>query len=198
MPDDRESRNLFREAMSDVVPLEQKRAELEPERSALTPAQRQRREAAEGRRPGRAAEDPNDLTLGEVPPLHPRDVLAWKKDGVQREVYRKLRTGRYELEGTLDLHRHTVKEAREAVFHFFRLARRKGWRTVLISHGRGEQSPTPARIKSYVAFWLGQLPDVVAFHSAARYHGGTGSVYVMLRKNPEAREAARERHGFKS
>jgi len=69
---------------------------------------------------------------------------------------------------------------------------------VLISHGRGERSPTPARIKSYVAQWLSQVPDLIAWHSAARHHGGTGAVYVMLRKSPEAREAARERHGLKS
>jgi DNA-nicking Smr family endonuclease len=198
MSDDRESRDLFREAMSDVVPLNQKRVEPEPDAPAVTPAQRERRDAAEGRRPAREAEDPNPLTLGEVTRVEPREMLAWKKDGVQHEVFRKLRGGRYPVEGRLDLHRHTVREARKAMFDFFELARRKGWRTVLISHGRGEQSPTPARIKSYVAHWLGQMPDVIAFHSAARHHGGTGSVYVMLRKTAEAREEARERHGLKS
>ena len=198
MSDDRESPDLFREAMSDVVPLARKRVEPEQERHDLTPAQIERREAAEGRRPSAEAEDPNYLTLGEVALVAPRDTLAWKKDGVQNEVFRKLRNGGYVLDGQLDLHRHTVREARKAVFQFFALARRKGWRTLLISHGRGEKSPTPARIKSFVAHWLTQVPDVIAYHSAARQHGGTGAVYVMLKKTAEARETQRERHGLKS
>lgn len=197
-PDGGQPDEDFREAMSDVVPLSQKRVAPEADRPEATPAQLERREAAEGRRPGVQAEDPNYLTLGEVKPLHPWETLAWKKDGVQVEVFRKLKAGRYDLEGQLDLHRHTVREARQAMLQFFAMARRKGWRTVLISHGRGEKSPTPARIKSYVAHWLNQIPDVIAYHSAARHHGGTGSVYVMLKKTPEAREAQRERHGFKS
>ena len=196
--DEGDGDGLFREAMSDVVPLAQKRVSPEPERADATPAQLERREAAEGRRPGPDAEDPNYLTLGEVTLVEPRDTLAWKKDGVQNEVFKKLRLGEYRLDGRLDLHRHTVREARQAVFEFFDLARRKGWRTLLISHGRGERSPTPARIKSFVAHWLTQVPDVIAFHSAARQHGGTGAVYVMLKKTAEAREEQRERHGFKS
>lgn len=188
----------FREAMSDVVPLAQKRVAPEPEPAAPTPAQQVRRDAAEGRRASAEAVDPNYLTLGEVAMLHPRETLSWKKDGVQHEVFRKLRGGRYPIDGRLDLHRHTVREARQALFDFLVLARRKGWRMVLLSHGRGERSATPARVKSYVAHWLSQVPEVIAFHSAARQHGGTGSVYVLLRKSEEARELAREQHGLKS
>ncbi len=206
MPDDRETQNLFREAMSDVVPLSGRKAGKpfhervapEPELREATPAQLERREAAEGRRPASAAEDPNYLTLGEVALVDPRDTLAWKKDGVQNEVFKKLRNGGYPLDARLDLHRHTVRQARRAVFEFLAVARRKGWRTLLIAHGRGEKSPIPARIKSFVAHWLGQVPDVIAYHSASRQHGGTGAVYVMLKKTPEAREEARERHGQKS
>jgi DNA-nicking Smr family endonuclease len=188
----------FRDAMSDVVPLAQKRVAPEPDAPVLTPAQQVRRDAAEGRRSGRDAVDPNYLTLGEVSLVHPRDTLSWKKDGVQHEVFRKLRGGRYPIDARLDLHRLTVREARQALFDFLMLAQRRGWRTVLISHGRGERSATPARVKSYVAHWLSQVPEVIAYHSAARHHGGTGSVYVLLKKSEEARELAREQHGLKS
>jgi len=201
--DDRDTDDLFREAMSDVVPLTQKRiapeaARAEGVRPEPAPDRQERRDAAEGKPGAGGAVDPNYSPLGEVQPLQPGDVLAWKKDGVQNEVFKKLKAGRYRLDGALDLHRHTVREARQALFDFFELARRKGWRTLLISHGRGERSATPARIKSFVAHWLTQVPDIIAYHSAARHEGGTGAVYVMLRKTPEAREAARERHGFKS
>jgi DNA-nicking Smr family endonuclease len=186
----------FREAMAGVAPLAQKRVALGKPPPAATPAQLERREAALGNRQPKV--DPNYLTLSEVPLLHPRETLEWKKDGVQHEVFRKLKGGRYSIDGTLDLHRHTVREARAAMFDFLNLALARGWRTVLISHGRGERSPTPGRIKSYVAHWLTQVPEVIAFHSAVAREGGTGSVYVMLKKSAEAREAARELHGQKS
>lgn len=189
----------FRAAMADVAPLAARVVQRVVPKIAgvpeITPAQQERREAALGERKPKV--DPNFLTLGEVPALHPRDTLAWKKDGVQYEVFRKLRGGKYPIDGQLDLHRHTVREARSALYGFMGTALARGWRTVLISHGRGENGPTPARIKSYVAFWLSQIPEVIAFHSAAPHHGGTGSVYAMLKKTPEARENARELHGQK-
>jgi len=188
----------FREAMSDVAPLTGKqRRRPGSQRKEATAAQLERREAALGNR-NRDAIGPNPLTLGEVPPLEPNDVLAWKKDGVQREVFQRLKNGKYPIEGSLDLHRLTVKEARAEVFRFFALARAKSWRTLLIAHGRGEKSATPARLKSYVAFWLSQIPDVIALHSADPRHGGTGAVLVMLKKSPQAKEEARENYGLKS
>jgi len=190
----------FRAAMSDVAPLKpvpRKLEECPAHPREPTAAELERRDAALGigRTP---AVDPNPLTLADVPPVGPRDVLAWKKDGVQHEVFQRLRGGHYAIEGTLDLHRHTVKEARVALFRFLERAEAKSWRTLLISHGRGEQSATPARIKSYVAHWLGQLPQVIAYHSADRRHGGTGAVLVLLKKSARAKEATREQFGLKN
>lgn len=184
---------FFREAMSGVAPLQRKRRVRTDETAReVTPAQLERREAALGNR-DRA--DPNPLTLGEVPQVQPLEILEWKKDGVQQRVYSRFKAGKYALDASLDLHRKTVKEARAEVFKFFRLALANGWRTVIIAHGRGEQSATPARIKSYVAAWLGQLPEVIAYCSAQGHHGGTGAVYVMLKKAPAAKEQNREQHG---
>lgn len=170
----------------------------EPVRTGqLTPAQEERRNAALGitRHP---AVDPNPLTLGEVPACDPRETLAWKKDGVQHAVFTRLRAGQYPVEGSLDLHHHTVKEAREALYRFFQQAQARGWRTVLIAHGRGEQSRTPARLKSYVRHWLGQLPQVIAYHSADQRQGGTGAVLVLLKKSAQAKEQTREQYGLKT
>ena len=179
--------------MNDVAPLQVKqRVRSDNAAREATPAQLERREAALGNR-DRA--DPNALTLGEVPQVQPHEVLEWKKDGVQRRVYSRFKAGKYPLEAALDLHRKTVKQARTDVFKFFRLALGNGWRTVIIAHGRGEQSATPARIKSYVAAWLAQLPEVIAYCSAQNHHGGTGAVYVMLKKAPAAKEQNRQQYG---
>lgn len=181
---------LFLAEMDGVAPLAEShlrvRAE-SPEAPSL--AQLARRQAA-----ANTGKDSNTLTLGEVPPVDPFDEIAFKRDGVQTGVYRKLRLGRYPQEATLDLHRMTVREAREAVWRFVHDAQRAGLRSVLITHGRGDRSETPGRLKSYVAHWLPTLSAVLAFHSAQRHHGGYGACYVLLRKNAEKRQDNRERH----
>jgi DNA-nicking Smr family endonuclease len=68
---------------------------------------------------------------------------------------------------------------------------------VLISHGKGERSTTPGRLKSFVAQWLIDHPDVIAYCSAQRMHGGVGSVYVLVKKSAAGKAANRERYGLK-
>ncbi|GIS20775.1 MAG: hypothetical protein CM15mP120_26910 [Pseudomonadota bacterium] len=75
------------------------------------------------------------------------------------------------LEYELDLHQKTVKEAQQEVFTLLQRVRPQQWRCVLISHGKGERSATPGRLKSYVAQWLIDHPDVIAYCSAQRMHG---------------------------
>jgi DNA-nicking Smr family endonuclease len=186
--------DLFRSAMSDVAPLKMAPKPARP-RAAPSASQLARRANAEAT--AQPAVDPNYLTSGQVKQLAPHELVSWKKDGVQEGVFKKLRLGKYPLDGTLDLHRKTVKEARVLVFDFVRMALAKGWRCVLINHGRGEQSPTPARIKSYVIHWLAQMPEVLAYHHPERQHGGAGAVYVLLRKSAVSRAENRERHGQK-
>lgn len=186
---------LFQAEMADVARLRVPRKPGRP-RTPATLAQRARRENAESER--RETADPNYLTLGEVKLLAPHDLVSWKKDGVQEGVFKKLRLGKYQLDGKLDLHRKTVKEARAALFEFIHVALAKGWRCVSINHGRGENSPTPARIKSYTIAWLAQIPEVLAYHHPERRHGGAGAVFVLLRKSAALREENRERHGQKS
>ncbi len=185
--------DLFRAAMQDVAPLQAKqRAVLRKDDTGSLVKAAARRQALAQPAP---ALDPNPFQLTEVPQLQPYDVLAWKKTGVQEAVFRKLRQGRYPVEDSLDLHRHSVRQARTALFAFLQQALARGQRMVLVLHGRGERGATPARIKSHVAFWLPQHPDVIALHSAQRQQGGTGALYVLLRKPEAARADNAERHG---
>ena len=191
--DDLDDDSAFAQAMQDVVPLSEQGSVTKTSQRApleVTQAQLSRREAAVGNTP---EVDPNFLTLSEVPQKEPLEYLEWRKDGVQLAVYDKLRHAGYEIEGNLDLHRKTVKEARSLVFNFIRLAQGKGWRCLLISPGKGEFSSTPARLKSYVDAWLKAHPEVIAFCSATRAHGGVGAVYALVRKSKESSEDNRER-----
>jgi DNA-nicking Smr family endonuclease len=151
-----------------------------------------RRLAAEGEPEGRL----NSLVDEGVEPLDAWYVLAFKRPGIQHGVYKKLRQGRYEIDARLDLHRLSVKQARIDVHSFIQDAMQYGLRTVLILHGKGqrkaEQEKT-AVLKGYVNHWLQDSEEVQAFHSAQAVHGGTGAVYVLLRKSLQKKRENRER-----
>lgn len=127
----------------------------------------------------------NFLTDGEVLPIEPEDILSFKLDGVQPGVFKKLRQGKYGFDFHLDLHRKTVAEAREEVFQLLRHSTQYNYRVLLITHGKGAKSNPPARLKSYIYHWLKQVDIVIAFHSAQPRHGGSGSVYVLLKKSDQ-------------
>jgi len=130
--------------------------------------------------------------------LKSNDVLAFRRDGVQHGVYKKLRMGYYEVDACLDLHRMFVEKARQEVFNFINECQKYDLRVVMILHGKGDRNPDNiATLKSHLAIWLPQIDEVLAFHSALKQHGGTGAVYVMLKKSAKAKQINREQYGLK-
>ena len=124
-----------------------------------------------------------DPLSGEPPELlSPMDELAYKKPGVQHGVFRRFRLGQYAIEARLDLHRMTMEQARIALTRFVYDCMANGIRTALVTHGKSEGRPTPALIKSCVAYWLPQFDEILAFHTAQKQHGGYGATYVLLKK----------------
>lgn len=184
-------KDLFLEEMSGVKPLQRE------------PRERLIRQSAEGNVELRrqAATEPlhekiNPLLDEGVDPLDAWYVLDFKRPGIQHGVYKKLRMGRYDIDARLDLHRMTVKQAREEVKQFIDEAGKLGLRTLLILHGKGQrkvEQENTAVLKGYVNHWLQQLEMVQAFHSAQPVHGGTGAVYVLLRKSVDKKRENRER-----
>ena len=131
-----------------------------------------------------------------VAPLDSWFVLEFKRPGIQNGVFRKLKQGRYEAEAGLDLHRMTAAIARQEIFEFVEECHKFGLRSVLIVHGKGESKAEKERssiLKGCVDHWLRQLEIVQAFHSAQPRHGGTGAVYVLLRKSEEKKRENREK-----
>ena len=186
----------FASAMQDVQPLSKgKQTFAPPQRLSADDAEARRRAAEEFQSEEDAS---NFLTLGEVKARDPLEVLEWRQDGIQLAVFDKLRKGGYDIARELDLHQRTVKEARSDVYRLIKQAHTNNWRCVLISHGKGLRSATPAKLKSYVAHWLAQHPLVLAYSSAQRNRGGVGSVYALIKKSAASREENRERFGQKS
>lgn len=181
---------LFQQLLGDdVTPLKQDTAALS-HRHEPTQAQLAKREAATTL----SAQSADDLSLDNAPMIKPDDHFEFKRSGVQDGVYRKLRLGKYPIQARLDLHRRTLEQAREEIIRFFKQCIRMDIRCVVIIHGKGERSNPPALMKSYVSHWMTQIKDVQSAHTAQRQHGGTGALYVMLRKSPEKKAENRERH----
>ena len=181
--------DLFVEEMAGVEPLGRD-ARVRLVKDRLSDDQlRGRRRAAEG-----VDQAINPLAEEGISPLDAWFVLEFKRPGIQNGVYRKLRLGQYQVDARLDLHRMVVKQAREEVFSFIEEATRLGLRTLLIVHGKGQsksQGDQTAVLKGYVNHWLQHLDQVQAFHSAQPQHGGTGAVYVLLKKSAKQKRENR-------
>ncbi len=176
--------------MSDVAPIEQDTVEDLTGPHQPTDAQLARQQAAQKL----AQSAPEYLSLDYATMVKPEDVMAYKRDGVQEGVFRKLRLGKYDINARLDLHKMSLEKARDEILRFLKQCQRMDVRTVIIVHGKGERSNPPAMMKSYVCQWLQQISDVLCFHSALRHQGGSGALYVMLKKSQDKKLETRERH----
>ncbi len=110
---------------------------------------------------------------GAVPGIHPR-------------LMRRLRRGHFPIQAHVDLHGLTRTRAEERVRDFLLHSYRMGLRCVLVVHGRGlnSQNHIPV-LKERLPVWLRRGPArriVLAFSTARPYDGGTGAIYVLLRR----------------
>ncbi|MES1925181.1 Smr/MutS family protein [Salinisphaera sp. T31B1] len=123
------------------------------------------------------------LDLPPPPDIETGDDLFHRREGVQWSVMRKLRRGQYRCQAELDLHGMVVDVARHCLAVFLREALDRGYRCVRIVHGKGLRSGHRGPVlKIKVAGWLRQRDEVLAYCSARENDGGTGAVYVLLRR----------------
>lgn len=140
------------------------------------------------RRAAAVAEDAPTTPISDTAALlhsvTPEEALSFARNGVQLRVLQKLRQGQPSWQAALDLHGCTVDAAREAVLALLSESRRGGLQAVKIVHGKGLMNGQPL-LKTCVNGWLRQLPDVLAFVSSLPRDGGTGAVYVLLKRRRE-------------
>lgn len=136
----------------------------------------------------------NHLTEEIIDLVHPLDLLEYRTDGVSIGVFRNLKRGQYPFDARLDLHRKKMLEARQEVFQFIRDCQKYDVRSAIILHGKGELSEPKAFLKSCVNTWLKQIPEVLAFHTAQKHHGGMGALYVLIKKSERKKEENKIRY----
>jgi len=165
---------LFREAMRDVKPLKKQPA-------VTRRRQSDKREIAK-KFTSSLVKNPQE-SLEPRQHVDPDTMFSFKREGVQIKTFRNLQRGAITIEASLDLHGLTSVLAQEHFFAFMKRAKLNQQRCVLIVHGKGLSNATQKPIlKSLVHEWLLAHQEVLAFHSAKPKDGGTGAVYVLIRR----------------
>jgi DNA-nicking Smr family endonuclease len=111
------------------------------------------------------------------------DAVSFRRASVREDTLRKLRRGQLAVEAEIDLHGLTRHAAQDALRQFLNECVLHGLRSVRVIHGKGLRSgPAGPVLKEGVDHWLRKLDNVAAFASARPVDGGTGALYVLLRR----------------
>jgi DNA-nicking Smr family endonuclease len=160
---------LWRRAMGDTTPLREGEAPPRPPpEPPVLPGPRPERRTGETSRRASAALDPH------------RPV------GLDRRSWLRLKRGQLAIERTLDLHGRTQAEAHGALGSFLGAAQAAGCRSVLVVTGKGMESG--GTLRHMVPRWLNEGANrerILAFCPAQARHGGSGALYVLLRRPRE-------------
>lgn len=166
---------LFRETVGAVRPVTNRRRTPEP--PAPKPHARFTHADRQAVMEESLAESPDSAAL------ETGDELIFQRPMVSRKAMRQLRRGKYALQAEIDLHGLTAAEARAELHGFIKDCFARGLKCVRVVHGKGLGSGVRGPVlKIGVNNWLSQWQEVAAFCSAQRVDGGTGALYVLLRR----------------
>jgi DNA-nicking Smr family endonuclease len=147
----------------------------------VTASVRARRSIAE-----RAEQDaqPNKRPTPAAPPsTSPAHIPRSKAAPQDRSGEKRVRRGKLEIGGSLDLHGHNQATGHAALTRFLRAAQARGDRTVIVITGTGHLGQ--GILRQRLPDWLaepGLRALVSGFAQAHRAHGGQGAFYVFLRR----------------
>jgi DNA-nicking Smr family endonuclease len=127
-----------------------------------------------------------------APEAKPAKARALPLAPLERRLKRELARGRGAIDGALDLHGMNQAEAHQALRGFLRHSQARGARLVIVVTGKGAPLDEPAPfghergvLRRLAPHWLRE-PDlrtiVLGFEEAGRTHGGSGALYVRLRR----------------
>lgn len=110
------------------------------------------------------------------------EEIVFLRDGLGRDVLRKLRRGHWVVQQVVDLHGLNRQQARLTLAEFLAQCLRRGARCVRVVHGKGLRSANRQPVlKEKVRYWLAQRDEVLAFCQAPAHQGGSGALLVLLK-----------------
>ena len=179
---------LFERVLSDVKPIENIPHFISSGQVAVKVPQRTKNSARKNM---------NTQTKSKPPlkPLFLNNFLPGRAPGLDRSSAIKLAKGKFTIQGKLDLHGMTQRQAHDALIEFIQTAFNDRKRNLLVITGKGRPKiedevegygKREGILKRIVPIWLDEPPLrglVLAFTTSQRGHGGAGALYVLLRKN---------------
>lgn len=171
-----EERALWAKAMVDAKPLKRRSRKVEeaPSPEKLKPETPKKKQQA-------AQPAPPPLP---PPPKTPVDLAARQAAGLDKHTAERFRKGHREIEGRLDLHGMTQDAAWRRLVLTIERAHRDGKRALLVITGKGGSSGGGI-LRASVPRWLSEAPlkPLVLAHAPAQAKdGGSGALYVLLRR----------------
>jgi DNA-nicking Smr family endonuclease len=127
---------------------------------------------------------PQVLAVTSEPPRATLPPLA----SMDRRARNRIARGNIEIGARLDLHGHRLVEAKDRLMGFLERAQDKEIALVLVITGKGTVAPAGAErgvLKREVPMWLSSAefrPLVIGYEEASPSHGGSGALYVRVRK----------------
>jgi len=132
-------------------------------------------------------------------PIVISDHSPGRAPGIDRKTSLKLKKGKVEIDYKLDLHGLTQIEAKQALEQAILGAWKNKLRLILVITGKGlrqsksndlNDNGATGILRRIVPRWLKEAPlsnFVLAFSSAQQTHGGSGALYVLLRRSIDNR-----------
>ena len=113
----------------------------------------------------------------------PSDLRSSIVAGLDGSTTKKIRSGKFSIEATLDLHGLTQSQAHQSLNQFISKAVKNDLRMILIITGKGISGN--GVLRNQVPIWLKSSdcsPHILAFSQAQAKDGGNGALYVRLRR----------------
>ena len=113
----------------------------------------------------------------------PADLRIGQMSGIDSSSARRLQRGRMQIEDKLDLHGLSQEQAHKQLISFIIQAVQRNFRNVLIITGKGREGH--GILRQQVPIWLKDAPlsqHVNAISYAQPHHGGTGALYIRLKR----------------
>lgn len=190
-PSDNE-KALFREAMRGVQPLQRKNnpATFTQSSSPSSPKKAERQMIAEPHKKTNSLEKLPKFSLKEpvylsdycVEEVQAETILSYSGAEFANQRLRELKSGKIRWQAQLDLHGRKAQEAKQLLVEFIDQQSAINHRCLLIIHGKGNYQGKAPILKNLVNCWLPQFKQVLAFHSALARDGGSGALYVLLKR----------------
>jgi len=184
-----EDAGLWQRVTAQVKPLKSTTRLFEPETSLSNIAKPQDRLPKKTAKAEKNAASANNSNLSVATPkkvetskqIKPVDLRHGETGGIDRGTQRRFFRGEIPIESRLDLHGMTAARAQNQLAQFIESSAYRGCRCVLVITGKGL-----GVLHGHVPNWLKTQPlssHILALAEARPKDGGSGALYVLLRRN---------------